>query len=260
MNKRKRSRKQQSYKMRGCNKTRSNRKYYSGGDVSKLAYDPSSKLMYPPNPFLAYTGEGGYKNTNAANPIYPNTGALAKGMQWINSNVMHGGGCGDGTCGLTPPPMQSGGVGIGLAGPGGGIGCSTTNHGLKYPDGLVGKPWTPNSDSWPANKGVPPGGANHFQLNTYKNDISRQMKDVGAAFPFSGGRKMKKRKNTTHRRQRAGSSFLPQDFVNLGRQLNFGLGSAYNGLMGYRAPTNPLPWKGQLTNTPNLTTMRAFVR
>jgi hypothetical protein len=45
------------------------------------------------------------------------------------------------------------------------------------------------------------------------------------------------------------SNFLTQDLINLGRQFQFGIGSAYNTLTGYAPPTNPLPWKGQLSNS-----------
>jgi hypothetical protein len=41
------------------------------------------------------------------------------------------------------------------------------------------------------------------------------------------------------------SNFMTQDFINLGRQFQFGLGSAYNALAGYPSPVNPLPWKDQ---------------
>jgi len=267
MTKRKSGR-QHSYKMRGCSKTRKHyrtKKRHSGGDatVLSLAY-PYKNVPTAINPFLAYNGKGGDKhplyNPNAKNPIYPNSGPLVKQMDWLNSQVMRGG-CGEGgSCSINPPPTpapiisqaQTGGaVSIGQAGPGGGIGCSTSNNGIKYPDGLVGKPWTPNSDSWSGNKGVLPGAGNHFSYNTYKNDISRQMKDVGPAPPFTGGKRRRTtiKKTTKKRRYKGGSSLLPQDFVNLGRQFQFGLGSAYNGLMGYKAPVNPLPWKEQLIPT-----------
>ena len=38
---------------------------------------------------------------------------------------------------------------------------------------------------------------------------------------------------------------MGQDLLNLGRQFNFGIGSAYNALAGYSSPINPLPWKDQ---------------
>jgi hypothetical protein len=39
---------------------------------------------------------------------------------------------------------------------------------------------------------------------------------------------------------------MTQDLINLGRQFQFGLGSAYNALAGYSSPVNPLPWRDQL--------------
>jgi hypothetical protein len=78
------------------------------------------------------------------------------------------------------------------------------------------------------------------------------MISTGAQPPFSigGSKKSRKQKGGTL------SNFMTQDLVNLGRQINFGLGSAYNALAGYAPPTNPLPWKGQLPNTPSLSTMQ----
>jgi hypothetical protein len=118
------------------------------------------------------------------------------------------------------------------------------NPGIPYPNGLAGSPWTPAISGWPGVDGIQ-GDRNHFPLNTYKNDISRQMVDVGPNPPFVvGGRKRRTQK------QRGGtlSNFLTQDLVNLGRQVQFGVGSAYNALSGYSAPVNPLPWKDQYTH------------
>ena len=117
------------------------------------------------------------------------------------------------------------------------------NKGIPYPDGLVGSSWTQNVSGWPGVNGVP-GDSNHYSLNTYNNDISRQMVNVGANRPFlniKGGRNKKQK-------QKGGtlSNFLGQDLINLGRQFQFGVGSAYNALAGYGAPVNPLPWKDQL--------------
>jgi hypothetical protein len=115
-------------------------------------------------------------------------------------------------------------------------------------DGLVGKPWTPAVTGWPGVDGIP-GDRNYLALNDYNPDISRQIISTGANPPFSiGGGKGRTRK------QRGGtlSNFLGQDLINLGRQFQFGLGSAYNGLSGYSSPVNPLPWKDQLQNTTRL--------
>jgi hypothetical protein len=65
-----------------------------------------------------------------------------------------------------------------------------------------------------------------------------------------GGRKGR----STRRLYKGGAldNLLYQDLINLGRQFNYGVGSAYNAISGYPAPVNPLPWKGQLPNNPNL--------
>ena len=73
------------------------------------------------------------------------------------------------------------------------------------------------------------------------------MVDVGANRPFlnlKGGRKTKKQKGGSF------SNFIGQDVINLGRQFNFGIGSAYNALAGYSSPINPLPWKDQFPSKP----------
>ena len=85
------------------------------------------------------------------------------------------------------------------------------------------------------------------------------MRDVGANPPFTylkGGKRRKtsnkrsiKNKRTNKKRksktQKAGNNFLSQDLINVGRQLQYGVGSAYNGIRGYTSPVNPLPWKDQ---------------
>ena len=81
---------------------------------------------------------------------------------------------------------------------------------------------------------------NYIPLNTYHTDVSRQMR-------LNGGKRRKSKK------QRAGglSNLMSQDLVNVGRQMQFGMSSAYNGIAGLTPPVNPLPWKGQFpTSTP----------
>ena len=46
-----------------------------------------------------------------------------------------------------------------------------------------------------------------------------------------------------------GGGLLPQDLVNLGRDLSFNFKSAYNTLNGYSAPSSPLPYKDQLSSS-----------
>jgi len=260
-----------------------------GGDFN-LAYPYNGPIVR--NDALAYTGKGGYKsenplfpepsnlavvttsNVNGANPLYPNTGPPLNGFNFLNPlNQQRGGSCGCGglpfmrggarrtsrsssskhrdgckcsTCKMNTKTMMSGGGG-----------CATGNNGIPYPNGLVGAPYV-NSSNLPGANGIP-GDANYYSNNTYNNDVSRQMIDVGANPPFlgflglKGGRRRHTSKHTkTHtkknRKQRGGSlsNFLGQDLINLGRQLGHGVGSTFNALNGYPAYANPLPWKDQL--------------
>ncbi len=287
MGKKNSSKHQRVYKMKGCSKK--NRKNYSGGtsilgaDIN-LAYT-GNNVPSVPNPFLAYTGKGGSSsgnltpnlniptNINAMDKTVPNTGPPSVGYNFINPTGSQRGGCGCG-CGISA--MSGGRKKKGGCGPlcmsglmvGGerhrlACKCSSCkinggklmkggNPGIPYPDGLVGNPWTP-SGGWPGVDGIQ-GDRNYLALNDYKPDISRQIISTGANPPFSvGGGKNRTRK------QRGGtlSNFLGQDLINLGRQFQFGLGSAYNALSGYSSPVNPMPWKDQLPNTSSLNTMRA---
>jgi hypothetical protein len=103
------------------------------------------------------------------------------------------------------------------------------NCGIPYPDGLVGNPVSPSA-----------GPGYYYPMNTYKNDISR---DMQTSPPIVGGRR--------HRKGGGFSNFLGQDLVNFGRGLQYSSGSTYNALMGYPAPVNPLPWKDQLPSKGN---------
>jgi hypothetical protein len=128
------------------------------------------------------------------------------------------------------------------------------NNGIPYPNGLVGKPWTPAIGGWPGVRDVA-GDSNYLAQNTYDTDVQRAIISTGSSNPYTiGGKKTRRR-----RKQRGGTltNFLTQDLINLGRQFQFGLGSAYNGIAGYSAPTNPLPWKGQFSTEPNLTAIKA---
>jgi len=266
----------------------------SAADIN-LAY-PGNNVPTVPNPFLAYTGKGGScggnltpnltipTNTNAADKTVPNTGPPSNGFNFLNPTGSQKGGCGcgipimsGGSCPSCSAPLMSGGRkkkgGCGTCSPGfmiGGtrhrLGCKCSsckskrggnmkggNPGIPYPDGLVGKPWTPSIGGWPGVDSIQ-GGRNYLALNDYNTDPQTAMIATGANPPFSiGGGKYRTRK------QRGGtlSNFLGQDLINLGRQFQFGLGSAYNALAGYQSPVNPMPWKDQLHNTGNLNTMKA---
>lgn len=241
---------QKIYKMKGCSGTR---KKYLGGKSSS---------------FLTYNGKGGacsatlaptatlQTNTNAANPAYPSTGPNPNGFNFLNpQGTQRGGSCG---CGA---PLMSGGkkraynhrtgCKCSLCKMKGGAG----NNGIPYPNGLVGNPWTAPVSGWPGVDHIN-GDRNYLAYNEYKTDPQTATTYTGANPPFSIGGK----KNTTRRRRQYGGVFansIGQDLINVGRQFQFGLGSAYNALAGYSAPVNPMPWKGQLPTTANLSTVRA---
>jgi len=224
-------------------------------------------------------------NTNAADKTVPNTGPPSVGFNFLNPTGAQRGGCGcgipvmtGGSCPSCSAPLMSGGrkkkggcgplcaVGFMVGGTRHRLGCKCSsckskrggnmkggNPGIPYPDGLVGKPWTPAIGGWPGVDGVQ-GGSNYLAPNTYNNDVQTAMISTGANPPFSiGGGKNRSRK------QRGGtlSNFLGQDLINLGRQFQFGLGSTYNALAGYSSPVNPMPWKDQLSRTANLNTVKA---
>ena len=213
-----RTKRQKIYKMKGCNKNKS--KKHLGGNNLNLAYTGKTTPSIP-NPYLAYTGK---TNINAENAAYPNTGPIAIAQNWLNSSMQRGGSC----------PLQKGGCGS----------CSSQKGG-SYPNGLTGQNWGANL-KWPGTNHVS-GDYNHYALNKYAPvDISREMIAQGAQPPFLGGSKHgKKTRKNKSRKQRGGSfsNFLYQDLVNVGRQFQFGMGSAYNGLKGYEAPVSPMPWQ-----------------
>ena len=276
MSKKTSKRNQKIYKMKGCSKK--TRKNYLGGSTDiNLAYT-GKNIHTVPNPFLSYTGKGGTYNiknsfpslatninTNGVDKTLPNTGPINTGSPatpFLNPIGNQNGG----SCGV---PFMKGGkykkgnIGFMVGGKRHRIGCKCSsckthtqlggNQGIPYPNGLIGSPWTPSSSGWPGVSGIQ-GDNNFLAPNNYKTDVQTSIISTGAQRPFSvGGSKKKTRK------QKGGnlSNFLGQDLINLGRQFQFGLGSAYNGLAGYASPVNPMPWKGQLPNTPSLSTVRA---
>jgi len=283
--KKKSSKRQKVYKMKGCS-TKSRKNYLGGSADINLAY-PGNSVPTVPNPFLAYTGKGGSTNTNGVDKTVPNTGPIPSipATPFLNPiGAQRGGNCGcgisvmtGGSCLSCSAPFMSGGRkkkgGCGTCGGGlmiGGtrhrLGCKCSsckskrggnmkggNPGIPYPDGLVGSPWTPSISTWPGVNGVQ-GDRNYLALNNYHSDPQTAMIYTGANPPFSiGGGKNRTRK------QRGGtlSNFLTQDLLNLGRQFQFGVGSAYNALAGYSSPVSPMPWKDQLPNTSTLNTLRA---
>jgi hypothetical protein len=105
-----------------------------------------------------YHGKGGGNSMQTpdsdSTKAYPNVSETGEKMNWLNSiQTIRGGGI--------------------------------TGPGTSYANGLVGSSWKGNSETWPGVNGVG-GDSNHLTLNTYNNDISRQMLDIGANYPFNG--------------------------------------------------------------------------
>lgn len=178
----------------------------------------------PPTPSRAISSHSSKKGGGRSG--YPNTGSVPPvGVPLlINASSQQGGSCG---CGV--PSLMGGGNTQHRDG----CKCSNCKEIMTGGSaGFVGSAWTPTNEG------------NYYALNTYKPDVSRQMLDLGANPPFNNLKGGKKRKN---RKQRGGalSNFMSQDLVNFGRQVQFGVGSAYSAFSGTRGPVSPLPWRDQ---------------
>jgi len=162
-------------------------------------------------------------------------------MRKIRTRRQRGGNCG---CGLQLGGQRGGNCGCGLqlgVQNGGCTSCLAGGVGVQSGGGinnggtpLVGKPWSVNDE----------GNTNYYSLNKYPVDPQTSMASERNQQTFKGGRRNKK-----------AGGFVPQDLVNLGRSMVYGLGSAYNTLNGYSVPSNPLPYKDQLVNTPSVKAM-----
>jgi len=246
MNSRKKNSKkatQRIYKMRGCNKSgckkKSRKRYLGGSSYADINLAYPANIQSVPNPHLAYT-----QNKHGGNSAYPAKDP-PPGFNFINSQSTQRGGF---NCGIK--------IGGGKKMTGG-----SGNNGIPYPNGLVGSGWTPAISGWPGVDGID-GNRNYLELNKYPTDPQTSMINVGAQPPFTGG--SKKRKNVKKGKkmvQKGGalSNFFFQDLINLGRQFQYGVGSTYNSLTGYPSPVNPMPWKGQLPNTPSLSSVRSII-
>ena len=105
---------------------------------------------------------------------------------------------------------------------------------------LVGAPWTASN--------IGQSGANHMALNPYKGDpqMTQIQERSNATVPGAQGGGKRKRKGRTIK-LRGGANLMPQDLVNVGRNLSYQNGVSYNAMMGYPAPVNPLPYMDQMS-------------
>ena len=218
-----------------CNQTS---KVFTGGDALNLSLAYTGKhVPLSPSPYAAYVGKGGNHNAsiNKAYPIVKDTGGT---MGWLNSGQTIRGG------GITAP-------------------------GTSYANGLVGSSWSSNPATWSGVNGVG-GDGNHLSLNTYNNDVSRQMLDIGANYPFNGmlsggrgrgrghrcgphcgcgrGPSPSRRHSSNHKKTHRGGGLLPQNLVNVGRNFMNNIAASNNEMNGYAVPPKPMPYEGQLVS------------
>jgi len=240
-NKKSRKNKQKTYKMKGCSKNKT-MKYHGGVMLNNLDLAfPTRNIPSIPNPNLAYSGNGGafyeknlYPGSGGAfyeKNLYPNNGIPRDSYPgWLTPSILRGGGTHRDECKCSSCKVKMKGG----------------NTQMLYPNGLVGTEWKADFQ-WPGTSGIT-GNNSHYGNNTYNNDISRQMKDIGANFPFNGG---SKKKNGKTKRQKGGT-FLLGDLINTGRVIANNLGNTYNSLNGYSSAVSPLPYRNQLPNTMSL--------
>ncbi len=118
--------------------------------------------------------------------------------------------------------------------------CDTCKSQLggSVPPPLVGSPWTSNPNSW--------GVTNYFSNNTLQHGDPQTQGIIsersGQIYNGSGGSRRRRRyNNRTHGRHKRGGGLIPQSLANVGNNIMFGAGSAYNALLGYPPPMNPNP-------------------
>ncbi len=124
---------------------------------------------------------------------------------------------------------------------------------MAVPGPFVGQPWTSNPDTWPGVDGI---SGNRNYLENYKdviqNDPTRQISMNASGLDQYGGYIYEKSlsssgsKTRKNKGQIIGGGIIPQDLVNLGRDIGFNFKSAYNALNGYKQPVDPSPYKDQL--------------
>jgi hypothetical protein len=136
------------------------------------------------------------------------------------SKHMGGQGCGSSGCPLAPYSWNQMNM----------KGGNFYKPAAPVPAPLVGEPWTPSIKGWPGVDGVD-NNRNYLSNNLYNKGDPQTMMKLG------GSKKVK------------GGGILPQNLVNLGRDLEFNLKSVSNTLNGYDKPISPLPYQDQFSKS-----------
>ena len=118
------------------------------------------------------------------------------------------------------------------------------------PGPILGSPWNTSVKGLPGENGI--GGDRNYLASyagSITNDPQQQMLMSGSGYKTAnsmvGGRRNKKNKI------KRGGGFIPTDLLNLGRNVNYSINSAYNTFNGHNPPVNHLPYKDQLTGALN---------
>jgi hypothetical protein len=150
----------------------------------------------------------------------------------MRSKHMGGQGCGPTGCPLAPYSWNQMNAKGGKS-----MKCGKSMKGGNFykpaapvPAPLVGEPWTPSIKGWPGVDGVD-NNRNYLSNNLYNKGDPQTMMKLG------GSKKVK------------GGGILPQNLVNLGRDLEFNLKSVSNTLNGYDKLTSPLPYQDQFSKS-----------
>ena len=182
-----------------------------------------------------------------------------KGCSKYKRCMSGGEGCGSYGCPIAPFSwkqmlQQQGGNSSGC------LSCNQSggNHFYKppapIPGPFVGQSWTPELSRWPGVNGIS-GDSNYLAQNLYNHGDPQTMMKLGGSKKNKGKRINRSKRSKVLR----GGGLIPQDLVNLGSDLSFNFKSAYNALNGYSAPTNPLPYRDQLSGSKSMSAYKALV-
>jgi len=205
------SKKQRLYNMKGCSKrmTKSKKRNLKGGYGCGVDGCPLAPFSWKQ---MQQRGGGKYTDVLNGGPIL--------------GTAQNGGTCS--TC--SNSPVMTGG--------------SFYKPAAPMPGPFIGQAWTPSISGWPGVDGIS-NNRNYLADNLYNAGDPQTMMKLG-------GKRMNKRSKSRGRSRsmnKRGGGLIPQDLVNLGRDVSFNFKSAYNTLNGYSAPMDPLPYKDQLSSS-----------
>jgi hypothetical protein len=147
------------------------------------------------------------------------------------------------------PTFGSGQKGGTCATCGQGGGSSFYKPAAPIPGPILGSAWNTSVKEWPGMNGI--GGDRNY-LNSYASSITnnpqQQMSMSNSGYKTANSMVGGIRHRKTNKR---GGGFIPTDLLNLGRNVNYSINSAYNTFKGYNPPVNHLPYKDQLTGALN---------